>query len=74
MSTERLVVDAAVADEFVSKYAARAQELPAGDPATTAGCVIGPMVSNENGARLRERRRDAGHHPGPCHSGDAHLR
>jgi salicylaldehyde dehydrogenase len=52
MSTERLVVDTTVADEFVRKYAARAQELPVGDPAKTAGCVIGPMVSNENGARL----------------------
>lgn len=59
MSTERLVVDAAVADEFVSKYAARAQALPAGDPATMAGCVIGPMVSNENGARLNALIDDA---------------
>lgn len=59
MSTERLVVDAAVADEFVRKYAARAQELPAGDPSKTAGCVIGPMVSSENGARLNALIDDA---------------
>jgi salicylaldehyde dehydrogenase len=59
MSTERLVVDTAVADEFVRKYAARAKELPAGDPAKTAGCVIGPMVSNENGARLNALIDDA---------------
>jgi salicylaldehyde dehydrogenase len=59
MSTERLVVDTAVADEFVRKYAARAQELPVGDPAKTAGCVIGPMVSNENGARLNALIDDA---------------
>ncbi len=59
MSTERLVVDEAVADEFVSKFAARASALPVGDPATTAGCVIGPMVSNENGVRLNELIDDA---------------
>jgi salicylaldehyde dehydrogenase len=59
MSTERLVVDTTVADEFVRKYAARAQELPVGDPAKTAGCVIGPMVSNENGARLNALIDDA---------------
>ena len=59
MSTERLVVDTAVADEFVRKYAARARELPAGDPAKTADCVIGPMVSKENGARLNTLIDDA---------------
>lgn len=59
MSTERLVVDESVADEFVNKFAARAKELPAGDPATAAGCVIGPMVSNDNGARLNDLIDDA---------------
>ena len=32
MSTERLVVDEAVADEFVAKLAAKTATLPAGDP------------------------------------------
>ena len=32
MSTERIVVDAAVADEFVAKLAAKAASLPLGDP------------------------------------------
>jgi benzaldehyde dehydrogenase (NAD) len=32
MSTERIVVDKAIADEFVAKFAARAQTLPLGDP------------------------------------------
>jgi acyl-CoA reductase-like NAD-dependent aldehyde dehydrogenase len=59
MSTERLVVDSTIADEFVAKYVARARELPAGDPATTAGCVIGPMVSADNGARLNTLIDDA---------------
>jgi salicylaldehyde dehydrogenase len=59
MSTERLVVDQAIADEFVRQFAARAEALPAGDPATTAGCVIGPMVSSENGARLNALIDDA---------------
>ena len=44
MSTERFVVDETVADEFVAKFAARAQSVPAGDPVTDPGCVVGPMV------------------------------
>jgi acyl-CoA reductase-like NAD-dependent aldehyde dehydrogenase len=59
MSTERLVVDAKVADEFVEKYAARARDLPMGDPADGPGCVIGPMAHPENGARLNALIDDA---------------
>jgi acyl-CoA reductase-like NAD-dependent aldehyde dehydrogenase len=59
MSTERLVVDEKVADEFVEKYAARARDLPMGDPAAGPGCVIGPMAHPENGARLNALIEDA---------------
>ncbi|MBN8754514.1 MULTISPECIES: aldehyde dehydrogenase [Variovorax] len=43
MSTERIVVDNAVADEFVSKFAARAQALPLGDP-REGPVVLGSVV------------------------------
>jgi salicylaldehyde dehydrogenase len=59
MSTERLVVDEAVADEFVAKFAARAKELVMGDPRVNPGCVIGPMVSSESGTRLNAMIDDA---------------
>ena len=59
MSTERLVVDEAVADEFVAKFAARAKELAAGDPSTNPGCVIGPMIQASSGARINEMIDDA---------------
>jgi salicylaldehyde dehydrogenase len=59
MSTERLVVDEKVADEFVAKFAARAKELPMGDPAAGPGCVIGPMAHPENGTRLNALIEDA---------------
>jgi salicylaldehyde dehydrogenase len=59
MSTERLVVDMAVADDFVARYAAAASALPAGDPATNAACVVGPMASAANGARLNAMIDDA---------------
>lgn len=59
MSTERLVVDEKVADEFVAKFAARASTLKMGDPAAGPGCVIGPMVTADNGARLNELIDDA---------------
>ncbi len=43
MSTERLIVDEAVADEFVSKLAGRAQALPLGDP-RKGPVVLGSVV------------------------------
>lgn len=43
MSTEKFVVDNAVADEFVEKLAARAAALPAGDP--RGPVVLGSLIS-----------------------------
>ncbi|MFH0134380.1 aldehyde dehydrogenase [Variovorax sp. VaC1] len=43
MSTERIVVDNAIADEFVAKFAARAQALPLGDP-REGPVVLGSVV------------------------------
>jgi acyl-CoA reductase-like NAD-dependent aldehyde dehydrogenase len=59
MSTERIVVDESIADEFVAKFAAKAKKLPAGDPTKNAACVIGPMVARESGARLNAFIDDA---------------
>ncbi len=59
MSTERIIVDQKVADSFVEKFAARSRELPAGDPAKGAACVIGPMIAGEAGARLNDLMQDA---------------
>jgi len=43
MSTERIIVDNKVADEFVAKLAARAAKLPAGDP--RGHVVLGSLIS-----------------------------
>jgi acyl-CoA reductase-like NAD-dependent aldehyde dehydrogenase len=59
MSTERIIVDASVADQFVSEFSARARELPAGDPKQNAQCVIGPMVSKSSGSKLNALIDDA---------------
>jgi salicylaldehyde dehydrogenase len=60
MSTERIVVDNKIADEFVQKFAARAKELPCGDPGAGAGnCVVGPMVTPASGPRLNAMIDDA---------------
>lgn len=59
MSTERLVVDEKVADEFVAKFAARANELRAGDPAVNPACIIGPMISPKSGDRINDMLQDA---------------
>jgi acyl-CoA reductase-like NAD-dependent aldehyde dehydrogenase len=59
MSTERFVVDDAVADEFVAKFAAKASTLVSGDPMTDAACVVGPMVRPESGDRINGLIDDA---------------
>lgn len=59
MSTERLIVDEKVADEFVAKFAARANELRAGDPAVSPQCIIGPMINPSSGARINDMIQDA---------------
>lgn len=59
MSTERLIVDEKLADEFVTKFAARAKQLNAGDPAVNPQCVIGPMINPSSGMRINDLLQDA---------------
>jgi acyl-CoA reductase-like NAD-dependent aldehyde dehydrogenase len=59
MSTERFVVDHKVADEFVAKFVARAQELTAGDPTKDPACIVGPMIRAESGPRINALIDDA---------------
>ena len=58
MSTERIVVDNAVADEFVSKFAARAQALPLGDP-REGPVVLGSVVDMSTVTRCNALIDDA---------------
>jgi acyl-CoA reductase-like NAD-dependent aldehyde dehydrogenase len=58
MSTERLVVDEAVADEFVERLGRKAGSLRAGVPGTE-GCVLGAMVGREAAERVRGLIDDA---------------
>ncbi|WBY00746.1 aldehyde dehydrogenase [Ramlibacter tataouinensis] len=44
MSTERIVVDEAVADEFARKFAAKAKSLPVGDPRKPDPVVLGSVI------------------------------
>jgi benzaldehyde dehydrogenase (NAD) len=44
MSTERIVVDASIADAFVAKFAAKASALPLGDPRGPNPVVLGSVV------------------------------
>jgi salicylaldehyde dehydrogenase len=59
MSTERLVVDEKVADEFVAKFAAKAQQLRSEDPVQNPNCVIGPMINPASGVRINDMLQDA---------------
>jgi benzaldehyde dehydrogenase (NAD) len=44
MSTERIIVDAKVADEFVRKFATKAKSLPVGDPRKPEPVVLGSVI------------------------------
>ncbi len=57
MSTERLVVDEKVANEFVAKLAARASALPAGDP--RGHVVLGSLISSQAADKMEELVADA---------------
>jgi benzaldehyde dehydrogenase (NAD) len=50
MSTERVIVDAAIADEFVARLGAKAASLSAGPPGS--GAVIGSMVDEAPARRV----------------------
>ncbi|MDW6026267.1 aldehyde dehydrogenase [Mesorhizobium sp. BAC0120] len=57
MSTERIIVDEKIADEFVGKLARRAASLPAGDP--RGHVVLGSVVSAKSAEKMDELIADA---------------
>src|SRR3954452_8753628 len=75
MSTERVVVDQSVADEFGQKLAERAASLPVGNP-SDPGTVIGPVINAGALERIMDLIEDAkskgarvlagGEADGPC--------
>ncbi|NIC07163.1 aldehyde dehydrogenase [Billgrantia bachuensis] len=68
MSTERLIVDASVADAFVDKLATRARELKAGDP-RGEGNALGTLINAESGEKLNGLLDDAVSHGARLASG-----
>ncbi|MGP9790924.1 aldehyde dehydrogenase [Roseinatronobacter sp. NSM] len=59
MTTERIIVDNAIADEYVAKFADRAKDLTLGDPAAQSACVLGPVISLGAADRLKGLLDDA---------------
>ncbi|WEO67868.1 aldehyde dehydrogenase [Rhizobium rhizogenes] len=57
MSTERIIVHQAIADEFVAKLAARAAKLPAGDP--RGHVVLGSLISLDAAKKMEALIADA---------------
>ncbi|WP_431324294.1 aldehyde dehydrogenase [Rhizobium sp. YTU87027] len=57
MSTERIIVDETIADQFVAKLAARAGRLPAGDP--RGHVVLGSLISLDAAKKMEELIADA---------------
>ena len=59
MSTERIVVDAKVADDFVDKLVAKVKALPLGDPRGPAPVVLGSVADMATVARCNALIDDA---------------
>jgi acyl-CoA reductase-like NAD-dependent aldehyde dehydrogenase len=57
MSTERIIVDEKVADEFVEKLAEKTRHLPAGDP--RGQVVLGALINPEAAAKMEALIADA---------------
>jgi len=58
MSTERIIVDEAVADDFVRKFATKVAGLPVGDP-RQGDVALGAVVSLESARHVERLARDA---------------
>jgi len=75
MSTERVVIDESVADDFAQKLTERASALPVGDP-SDPGTAIGPVINSGALERIMDLIEDAktkgarvlagGEADGPC--------
>jgi benzaldehyde dehydrogenase (NAD) len=59
MSTERIVVDAKVADDFVARLVAKAKALPLGDPRGKDPVVLGSVIDDTTVARCNAMIDDA---------------
>ncbi len=57
MSTERIVADAAIADDFVARLGRKAAMLPAGNP--RGNVVLGPLISREAAVKVEGLIKDA---------------
>jgi acyl-CoA reductase-like NAD-dependent aldehyde dehydrogenase len=51
MSTERVVVDQTIADEFVAKLGRKAEALPAGNP-RNSNIVLGPLIGRDSATKV----------------------
>jgi acyl-CoA reductase-like NAD-dependent aldehyde dehydrogenase len=56
MSTERILVDAAIADDFTERFVAKAAALSVGDPRSN---IIGPVINAKQADKIRRHIDDA---------------
>ncbi|MGD2168418.1 MAG: aldehyde dehydrogenase family protein [Gammaproteobacteria bacterium] len=58
MSTERVIVQRAVAEEFIDKFVANTKKLQVGDPRELGNC-IGPIINDKQLGKIREQVDEA---------------
>ena len=58
MSTDRIIIHASLADQFIPRYAERVKALAAGDPADPA-TIVGPLINTRGAQRVSALVKDA---------------
>ena len=72
MSTERVIVDEKIADQFAAKLAKRVADLPVGDP-RKGNFVLGSVISKATVERVQHLVRDAAAHGAKVLCGDGNV-
>jgi acyl-CoA reductase-like NAD-dependent aldehyde dehydrogenase len=68
LNTRRIIVQRKIADEFLAKFVARTNRLPAGDP-LNPNTIIGPLITREAVKLTDDRVKDAVARGAQAHTG-----
>src|SRR6201984_562129 len=71
LNTRRIIIQRKIADEFLSKFVARTQTLPAGDPLDPK-TIIGPIITSDAVKMIDDRGKDALARGAKAHTGAKH--
>ena len=71
LNTRRIIIQRKIAEEFLSKFAARTSSLPAGDPLNPK-TIIGPIITGDAVKLIDDRVKEALARGATAHTGATH--